>query len=443
VLRDALATIVGPGHVRDPRPDELADATEAQALRGHAELLVAPGSAAEVAEVVALCCRERTAITPRGGGTGLAGGAVPQGGIVLSLERLDGLRLDAAQWRMRAGAGVRTATVARVAREHGLWFGPDPGAAEQSTVGGMVATNAGGPHAFGHGVTGRWVLGLEAVLCPGEVVQLGGPVRKDVAGLDLRSLLVGSEGTLGIVTAAWLRLVPAPVAQLPLLVLLRDVAAGCDAVAAVLEAGLQPGILEFLDGRTLAAAPPPASLPAGAGFAVLVEASGPEELAALRDVLAPGALATWEPGGRREVDELWRWRGGLTWAAIAQHGGKVSEDVAVPVEHLRAVVDGTLDIGRRHGLEACSWGHAGDGNVHATFLVDRQDPEALARASRAAEEVVALALSLGGSASGEHGAGLLKRELVTSALAPRVRKLQRAVKDAFDPLGVLNPGKKL
>jgi glycolate oxidase subunit GlcD len=444
-----LARVVGREAVRAPQAVDLADATEAQALRGHAEAVVLPGTPQDVAAVVAFCHEHRVAITPRGGGTGLAGGAVPQGGVVLALERLAGVRrLDAAQWRMEVAAGTTTATVARVAREHGLRFPPDPGAIEQSQIGGNLATNAGGPHAFRHGVVGRWVLGLEAVLCPGEVVTVGGPVRKDVAGLDLKALLVGSEGTLGIITGAWLRLVPAPEVQRPLLALFPDVATGCAAVDAVLASGLQPAILEVLDGRTLAAAPPPAALPAGAGFAVLVEAEGAaaaveRELADLREALEPGATAMHAPEGRAALDELWRWRAGLTYAAIAQHGGKVSEDVAVPVEHLRAMVEGTLEIGARHSLDACSWGHGGDGNLHATFLLDREDPEALARAGAAAREVVELALRLGGTASGEHGAGLLKRDVVAAATPPRLRELQLAVKAAFDPHGILNPGKKL
>src|SRR4051812_37815086 len=195
----------------------LADATESQGVRGHADAVVLPRSAEEVVRVVAWCYEHGVAITPRGGGTGWAGGAVPvEGGIVLSLERLDRVRaFDPTLWRMHVEAGVTTAAVRRLARESGLLFPPDPGAAEQSQIGGNVATNAGGPHAFKYGVTGAWVTGLEAVVPPGELVAVGGPVRKDVAGYDLKSLLVGSEGTLGIVTAAWLRLVPAPEAAWP------------------------------------------------------------------------------------------------------------------------------------------------------------------------------------------------------------------------------------
>ncbi len=403
-----------------------------------------PGTPEEVAAVVRWCYAHDVALTPRGGGTGLAGGAVPQGGVVLALERLDRIRsLEPGRWRMHAEAGVTTATVRRRAREAGLLFGPDPGAAEQSQLGGTIATNAGGPHAFGHGPVGRWITGVEAVLAPGELVTVGGPVRRDVATYDLAALLCGSEGTLGVVTAAWLRLVPAPEAELAVLARYGSVEAGCAAVLAVLEAGLQPAVLDFVDGRTLEAAGE-----GGAAFAVLAEAPGSAaEAAVLRDalvdVLGAGATEVRAPSEAGEARELWRWRSGLTWAAIAAHGGKVSEDVGVPVERLAEVVQGTLEIGARHGLEACSWGHAGDGTVHATFLVDRADPDAVRTAATAAEEVVALALRLGGTASGEHGLGLLKRDVVAAHTPPALAAAQRALKDALDPKGLLNPGKRL
>src|SRR5207253_1961597 len=182
--------------------------------------------------VLAWCYEHEVPLVPRGGGTGLAGGAVPvDGGVVLALERVDRVRaFDPRLWRMHVDAGVRTATVRRLARENGLLFPPDPGGAEQSQIGGNIATNAGGPHAFKYGVTGRWVTGLEAVVPPGDVIAVGGPIRKDVAGYDLKSLLIGSEGTLGIVTAAWLRLVPAADAASPVAGFYAGTGEGCAAL---------------------------------------------------------------------------------------------------------------------------------------------------------------------------------------------------------------------
>lgn len=428
----------------------LHDATESRGLRGRADAIVLPSSPAEVAAVVAWCYARDVAIVPRGGGTGFAGGAVPDGGVVVALDRVAQLRtLDAAWWRMHVDAGMRTADVRRHARESGLRFPPDPGAAEQSQIGGNIATNAGGPHAFKYGVTGAWVTGLEAVVAPGEVVAVGGPVRKDVAGYDLKSLLIGSEGTLGIVTGAWLRLVPAPEAALPVVAFYGDTADGCAGIGALFAAGLQVAAIEFLDAAALAAAERsfPADVPAGARFMVVAEADGSAaEAVRVRDeavaVLGGDALGVVAPDAQGDVAALWRWRDGVSLAVESRRGGKLSEDVVVPVDRLAEAIEGTLVIGSRHGLDACSWGHAGDGNLHATFLLDPADAGEVARAEAAADELFALALALGGSISGEHGTGVAKAGALSRQWAPAAVALHDAVKRAFDPKGLFNPGKK-
>ena len=337
-----------------------------------------------------------------------------------------------------------TGAVRRLARGSGLVFPPDPGGAEQSQIGGNIATNAGGPHAFKYGVTGKWVTGLEVAVPPGELVRTGGPLRKDVASYDLKSLLVGSEGTLGIVTAAWLRLLPAPEAAHAVVGFYPGTGAGCEAILRVIGSGLEAAALEYLDAGALAAAGAsyPGRIPTGAGFMVIAEADGSrEEAARLRDelltVLWEGALAAEAP----RPAELWRWRHGLVFAIIAQRGGKIGEDIAVPLDRLAEAIEESLAIGRRHGLTATSWGHAGDGNLHTNYLIAPEEPDELARAERAAEELMELALRLGGTISGEHGLGLLKRG--HAGWTPRVAALQQAIKDAFDPKGLLNPRKKL
>ena len=252
--RTELAGLLPDGAVAAPTSDHLSDLM-GRGLEGRADAVCFPETTEEVARVVAWCYEHDVPITPRGGGTGLAGGAIPDGGIVLALERLARVRsFEPLLWRMHVEAGVTTGTIHRLARENGLRFPPDPGAWDVSQIGGNIACNAGGPHAFKYGVTGRWVTGIEAVVPPGEVVSLGGPIRKDVAGYDLRSLLVGSEGTLGIVTAAWLRLQPAPEAELPLVAFLRDTRSGCEALEAVLGSGVYPTAVEYLDGVTLSLA---------------------------------------------------------------------------------------------------------------------------------------------------------------------------------------------
>jgi FAD/FMN-containing dehydrogenase len=441
---DELERIVGAARVeRDVVVGDMA-------LPGRAATLVHPGSATEVAEVVAWCYGHDVPVVPVGGRSGLAGGAavLDPGVIAVALDRLGAVRsFEPELWRMEAEAGVTTHTVARRARESGLFFPPDPGAAEQSQLGGTIATNAGGPHAFKYGVTGDWVTGLEAVLAPGELVRVGGPVRKDVAGYDLRALLTGSEGTLGIVTAAWLRLVPAPAAQLPVVAAYRDADAGCAALLGVLASGVLPAALEYVDVRAMEAAG--GAFPGGPlrGFVVLAEADGsPAEAARVRDelveALSDGADHVAAPTGRAAGRALWRWRDGVSLAVSAVRGAKLSEDIAVPVDRLAEAIGETVAIGARHGLDACSWGHAGDGNVHASFLLEPGDAAQRDRAETAATELFDLALRLGGTVSGEHGLGVLKAGQLARQWTPGAVAAQRAIKAALDPKGLLNPGKK-
>jgi glycolate oxidase subunit GlcD len=428
------------------------DAAEGRGISGRLDAVVLPESADEVAEVVAWCYAHGVAVVPRGGGSGLAGGAVPlDGGVVLGLERLRRVReFEPLLWRMSVEAGMPTAEVKRRAREGGLLFPPDPGAGEQSQIGGNVATNAGGPHAYKYGPTGAWVTGLEVVLPPGDLVRVGGPFRRDAAGYDLKSLLVGSEGTLGVITAVWLRLIPAPEAAFPVSAVYPSTQAGCEAVLAVIGNGVRASVLECLDRVAIRLAAN--GLPVAAGddgaFMVIAEADGSAAearatRAELLEILGVGALATAAPTDPDEVAGLWRWRSGVSLAVRARRGAKISEDIIVPVERLAEAVEETVAIGDRHGLEACSWGHAGDGNLHATFLVAPDDPEDLGRAELAVADVFGLAARLGGSISGEHGIGWVKRGQLGRVWPPAALALHERVKLACDPRGLMNPGKKL
>jgi len=428
----------------------LSDETESRGVRGWAEAVCRPADAEAVAAVVEWCYERGLPIVPRGGGTGYAGGSVPiGGGVVVSLERLERVRrFDPLLWRIEVEAGVTTARLRRLARENGLYFPPDPGAGEQSQLGGNIATNAGGPHAFKYGVTGAWVTGVEAVVAPGELVALGGPIRKDVAGYDLRGALVGSEGTLGIVTAAWLRLVPAPETAYPVVGFYANAAAGCAAIEAVLGNGLLVAALEFLDAGALAAAGAAlGGVPDEARFMVLAEADGGVAearrlQAAAAEVLGADAVEVLAPADATESARLWRWRDGVSIAVNAQRGGKVSEDIVVPLDRLLEAIERTGEIGDRHDLPSCSWGHAGDGNLHSTFMIDPASAEELDRARAASEDLFALAADLGGSISGEHGLGYVKSGHLERQWSPRAVELHHELKRAFDPKGLFNPGKK-
>ncbi len=445
-----LRTVLGDGKVVAPSAQYLNDFTEGRGITGRADAVALPESAEEVATVVAWCYEHGVAVVPRGGGTGYAAGAVPlDGGVVVSLERVDRVRsFDPLLWRMEVEAGMTTSNVRRVAREGGLLFAPDPGASEQSQIGGNVATNAGGPHAYKYGVTGEWVTGVEVVVAPGEVVRFGGPVRKDVAGYDLTALLVGSEGTLGVITSIWLQLTPAPEVALPVVGFFDGVAAGSGAIERLIGSGLPVAAIEYLDGETMryAGAGFPTEIPPGA-FCVLTEADGaPEEAARVREealeLLGEDALALHAPERADDILAIWRWRDGVALRVDAQRGGKASEDIAVPLDRLGEAIQESLDIGTRLGLPAASWGHAGDGNLHTTFLVDNEDPDEARAAVQASEELFELALRLGGTISGEHGVGAVKRPWLERQLGARAYELHNAIKQAFDPKNLLNPGKK-
>jgi len=445
-----LTSVLPAEAIVEPQGRYLADLM-GRGVQGRAEAVVFPSSTDEVAAVLRWCYEHDVPLTPRGGGTGLAGGAIPvEGGIVLGFERLNRVRqFDPLLWRMHVEAGVTTADVKRLARESGLRFPPDPGAAEMSQVGGNIACNAGGPHAFKYGVTGHWVTGLEAVVPPGEIVRVGGSVRKDVAGYDLKSLLVGSEGTLGLITAAWLRLVPAPELELPVVGLYADAEAGVSAIERVLASGVVPAAIEYLDAVTLtfAGGSYPFGVPAGGSFMVVTEADGDADearraAAELHDALGEDAIAVHSPTEPSDVDALWRWRAGAAFAILAQRGGAFSEDIAVPLDRLREVARETLEIGERHGVPALSFGHAGDGNIHSTFLFSPDDPDEERRADAACHDLFELALQLGGTVTGEHGIGWLKRGQLERQLGPTGHELHRRIKQAFDPKGLLNPGKK-
>ncbi|NUR74684.1 MAG: FAD-binding protein [Thermoleophilia bacterium] len=445
-----LRSVVAPESVVEPQGRYLADLM-GRGVQGTAEAVVLPSSTEEVAALVRWCYENDVPLTARGGGTGLAGGAIPVGGgVVVGFERLNKVRqFDPLLWRMHVEAGVTTGDVQRLARESGLRFPPDPGAAELSQIGGNIACNAGGPHAFKYGVTGHWVTGIEAVIPPGEIVRVGGPVRKDVAGYDLKSLLIGSEGTLGLVTAAWLRLVPAPELELPVVGLYRDAEAGVSAIERVLGSGVVPAAIEYLDETTLRFSGDayPFGIPEGAAFMIITEADGSASearrvAAELQEALAEDAVAVHAPEDPADVAELWRWRAGAAFAILAQRGGAYSEDIAVPLDRLRDVARETLEIGARHDVVALSFGHAGDGNIHSTFLFSPEDLDEEQRADDACRELFELALSLGGTISGEHGIGWLKRGQLEHQLGAAGYDLHNRIKQTFDPKNLLNPGKK-
>ena len=419
---------------------------------GTADAVVMPSTVDEVAAVMRWCYEHDVPLTARGGGTGLAGGAVPvEGGIVIGFDRLNRVRqFDPLLWRMHVEAGVTTGAVQRLARESGLRFPPDPGAAELSQLGGNIACNAGGPHAFKYGVTGNWVTGIEAVVPPGEIVRFGGPLRKDVAAYDLKSLLVGSEGTLGLITAAWLRLVPASELELPVIGLYRDAEAGISAIERVLASGVVPAVIEYLDGVTLSYSRRHVSVRPAGGRGVHGHHRGRRR----RARGAPRSPASCTRPSPTTPSPCTRPRRrprspscGAGGAASRSRSSRSAAARSARTSPSRSTACATSrarrsQLGERHGIPSLSFGHAGDGNIHSTFLFSPDDPDQAERADAACHDLFELALALGGTVTGEHGIGWLKRGKLPQQLGPVGYDLHTAIKQAFDPKGLLNPGKK-
>ncbi len=447
-----LAAVVGRDHVRWSPGDVAPFGHDATPLfSGRPDVVVFPGSTAEVAAVLRVASAAGVPVVPRGAGSNLSAGTVPlRGGVVLVLTRLDQvLEVSRDELLVVAQAGASTAEVAAAAGEQGLLFAPDPGSRTVSTVGGNVATCAGGLRGLKYGVTRNYVLGLEVVLPTGEVIRTGGRLWKDVAGYDLTRLLTGSEGTLGVITEVTLALLPMPATASTGVAYFDDLAAASRAVTAVLRAGVVPATLEFLDATCIAAVEDFAhlGLRTDAGALLLFGDDGEADVVA-RNLARMGTLCT-EQGAldvtlAREVAEseaLLSARRCTLPALSRVDSLLVLEDVTVPRPRLPEMVERIGDVARRHELTIGTFGHAGDGNLHPTAVLDVHDEAAVGRTHAAFAEIFAAAIALGGTITGEHGVGAAKLPYLRDRLGDDQLALLRRIKTAFDPAGILNPGK--
>lgn len=382
-------------------------------------------------------------LVPRGTGTGLAGAAAAgPGQVVLDLRGLDHLVVHPADSLAVAGPGVLTADVDRAARAHGLRYAPDPGSVDISTIGGNIATNAGGLRCAAHGATREAVLALDVVLADGSLLRTGPGAARSVTGYDLTSLFVGSEGTLGIVVGATLRLVPVPVRTGTVAAVFADVEAAAAGATALGAAGLRPATLELLDAATLRAVDDAegTTLAAAGGAFLLVQTEGAaaaQDAGTAADLLRRTAVrvdVTDDPAQAERLVAVRR----RALPSVERRGRVLIEDVAVPPSALAAAVRGIAAISARTGVPVFTFAHAGAGVVHPLVLTD--DGVVTARVQETVDAVVALALDLGGALTGEHGVGVLKREWLDDALDPVARTTLRRIKDALDPRGLLNPG---
>ncbi|MGN6126124.1 MAG: FAD-binding oxidoreductase, partial [Humibacter sp.] len=401
-----------------------------------------------VQEILRSANRDGIPIVTRGGGSGLAGAAVAgDGELVLDLSGLNRiLAIDAVDGVARVEPGVVTADLDRAAREHGLFYAPDPGSVGISTIGGNIATNAGGLRGAKYGVTRDAVLGLDVVLADGDLVHLGRSTIKGVTGLDLAGLIVGSEGTLGVVVGATLRLLPVPPTTATATAFFDTLEQAADAVAAIATSGARPSVLEILDGATLRAIDDAKGTSFhDSGDALLVaqtDGFGAEaELAVVvRELESRAALVEWttEPAESERLLAARR----FALPAIERLGRVLIEDIAVPRSRLAEAIRGIAAISDTAGVPIFVFGHAGDGNLHPIILIGGVAGQDIPDAARtAADAIFGLALRLGGTVTAEHGIGLLKRDWVHAELGDRVLRLHNEVKRVLDPSGILNPGK--
>jgi glycolate oxidase len=413
------------------------------------DAVVRARAASDVAVVMRAASEHGVPVTPRGAGTGRTGGAVPVcGGIVLSFEGMRSIvEIHRADMVAVVEPGVVLADLHSAVEAEGLFYGPDPNSLATCTLGGNLAENAGGPRAFKYGVTRDWALGLDVITADGTALALGKRTIKGVTGYDLAALMVGSEGTLSVVTRATLKLVPKPEQVVTMLVLLSDVHAAGRAVSALFARALVPRCMELMDGHTLRLVRPTSALPIPeqAGAALIVELDGPELLCehlleaagnALADAGALDVLVA-RHGGERE--KLWAARRELSRALRATARHKLSEDVVVPRSQIGALLDTCERLSQRHTIAMPTYGHAGDGNLHVNFLWHERDDEP--RVHAAIEALFREVVRLGGTLSGEHGIGTLKAPYLGLEQSPQLIAWQQRVKNTFDPKGILNPGK--
>jgi glycolate oxidase len=449
---EQLIAIVGKEYVLNT-PEDLAvysyDGTFAESLP---DVVVLPATTEQVSLIVKLALAEQIPVVPRGMGSGMAAGSVPfHGGMVISLTRMNHiLEIDTENATVRTEAGVVTADLQAAVEKTGLFYPPDPSSIKHSTIGGNIACNAGGPRCLKYGVTGDYVLGLTVVLADGRILKTGGKPIKDVTGYDLNGLFTGSEGTLGLVTEALLRLAARPRYARTALAEFASLADASRTVNAILLAGIVPASLELMDQTAIVCIEEAMHLGLNTDVeaSLIIETDGANEQTVRSEIESvaricqeTGAQTVKMAQNESERASLWKARRSISPSLARKAPNKLGEDITVPRSEIPAVIQRLREISARHGLPIVIFGHAGDGNLHPNILFDKRDPEQWKKAEQMVAEIFGAALAVGGTLSGEHGVGVLKRPYLEKALGPISMDVQRHIKQALDPLNILNPGK--
>ena len=446
-----LKDIVGADNVSTDKADLICHSYDATQQKHLPDVVVYPASAAEISLILKMANAEKVPVFPRGAGSGFSGGSLPtKGGIVLVTSRLDKiLRIDEENLVAEVEPGVVTEQFQQAVEKVGLFYPPDPASLKFSTLGGNVAECAGGPRCVKYGVTKDYILGLEIVTPQGDVIRTGGQTMKGVVGYDLTKLMVGSEGTLGVITKIVIKLLPLPEAKKTMLVLFDSIDGAAQGVSAIIRGKIIPTTLEFMDATTIDCVRQATGLqiPEAARAVLIIEVDGDHDLIErqakrILDIVAPlGVVETRVAQTPAESEDIWKVRRQVSASLRKVNPDKFNEDICVPRSRVPEMIRAIEAIASKYEIPIVNFGHAGDGNIHVNVMIDSSVPGELEKAEKAIEDIFAETLKLGGTMSGEHGVGITKAPYIPMELDPAAVAYMKTIKRALDPNNILNPGK--
>lgn len=450
-IYESIAKIVGSDYVSNSEEEKQCYSYDATGVKSLPDMVVKPVAAEEISKILMVANKYSIPVVSRGAGTGFVGGSLPvNGGIVLALNRMSEIIcIDEENLTVEVEPGVITQNLQQAVEKVGLFYPPDPASLKISTIGGNVAMNSGGPRAIKYGVTKDYVLGLEVVLPTGEIVHTGVKTVKGVVGYDIKGLIVGSEGTLGIITKILLKLLPKPIALKTVSAIFPEVDDASRAVSEIIRSKIIPATLEFMDRSAIQCVEDymHIGLPVEAGALLLIDVDGDSDVVE-KEINVISVLCEKYNASRvliaennKEREKLWAARRAVSPALGRLKPTKINEDIVVPRNKLPHIIKRLRNIAEDFQLDIINFGHAGDGNLHVNIMTDKRDKEEYGRAQKAVKEIFAAVLELGGTLSGEHGVGLTKSSYIDMEIEPVVLQKMRQIKNIFDPNNIMNPGK--